>query len=540
MLKIKETTVPATTPSHALEDNLISRVTLGDTLHRSARKFQGKIALIEGEQRVSYTQLDADSNRFAYHLLARGLKPGDKVAMVCGNSIAFMVAAYGILKAGLVWVPVNIMLNVDDVRYAVEHAEARLLILDDQFHAKLLPVARQLGLPVLVCETAGGPALPQDELQTLAQALRDQPVTLPEVIIDDRDLALIMYTSGTTGRSKGAMHSHRSVHSALVSNIAAFGNTPSDVFSCFLPLFHCAQFGTAATALLTGSSVVIQRGFDATAYLDAVHRHRITMMSGLPLMYAAILNHPERARHDLTSLRLCVYAMAPMPAPMLRRLMAEICPNFSLGSGQTEIWPVTQYFAPDQQLLRQGNCWGQPCLVNETAIMDDEGNLLGPGQVGEIVHRGPNIMLGYYKDPEATARARRFGWHHTGDLGLWDEDGQLYFKDRMKDMIKTGGENVPSIKVEEVLLRHPAVANAAVVGLPHALWSEAVTAFVTLKPGAVCDADALLAHCREHLASFEVPKHITVLDQLPATATGKIQKHVLRGDYRTLFDDSVE
>jgi long-chain acyl-CoA synthetase len=197
---------------------------------------------------------------------------------------------------------------------------------------------------------------------------------------------------------------------------------------------------------------------------------------------------------------------------------------------------MTQYFAPDQQLLRSGNCWGRPCMVNETAIMDDDGRLLGPGELGEIVHRGPNVMLGYYKDPDATAQARRFGWHHTGDLGMWDEAGQLQFKDRKKDMIKTGGENVPSVKVEEVLLRHPAVANAAVVGLPHLRWVEAVAAFVCLKPDAVCDQATLQAHCREHLAGFEAPKYIAILDRLPMTATGKIQKHLLRSANQSLFD----
>jgi long-chain acyl-CoA synthetase len=271
--------------------------------------------------------------------------------------------------------------------------------------------------------------------------------------------------------------------------------------------------------------------------LDALARERITHMFGLPLMYAALLVHPQR---DLSALRLCLYAMAPMPEPLLKRLIAEVCPNFALGSGQTEIFPMTQYFAPDQQLWRTGNCWGQPAIVNETAVMDDTGKLLGPGQIGEIVHRGPNVMLGYYKDPQATANARRFGWHHTGDLGMWDADGQLQFKDRIKDMIKTGGENVPSIKVEEVLLRHPAVANAAVVGLPHAHWIEAVAAFVCLKPDAQVDAQvdsaALQAHCREHLAGFEVPKVITVLDKLPMTATGKVQKHVLRTANQSLFD----
>jgi long-chain acyl-CoA synthetase len=175
-------------------------------------------------------------------------------------------------------------------------------------------------------------------------------------------------------------------------------------------------------------------------------------------------------------------------------------------------------------------------MVNEVAIMDDDGRLLPNGEVGEIVHRGPNVMLGYYKDPEATAETRRFGWHHTGDLGLIDKDGQLLFIDRKKDMIKTGGENVPSIKVEEVLLRHPSVANAAAVGLPHPHWSEAVAAFVIPKPGAERDAASLTEHCRKYLGGFEVPKHIAFLDAFPMTPTGKIQKNILRREHSGLFE----
>lgn len=213
----------------------------------------------------------------------------------------------------------------------------------------------------------------------------------------------------------------------------------------------------------------------------------------------------------------------------------KVCPKFALGSGQAEIFPMTMYFHPDEQLRRFGNYWGQPCIVNELAIMDADGTLLGRGEVGEIVHRGPNVMLGYYKDPEATAQARRFGWHHTGDLGMLDDNGQLLFKDRMKDMIKTGGENVASVKVEEVLLRHPAVANAAVVGVPHPQWGEAIAAFVVLKPGAECDGAALQRHCRDHLAGFEVPKHVGLIEKMPTTSTGKIQKHVLGGEHQELF-----
>lgn len=515
----------------AIEENLLNRITLGDTLHRSARKFGERTALIEGPQRMTYAQLDAATNQFAHHLLASGLSAGDKVAMICNNSIQFLIAAYGILKAGMVWVPVNTMLAAGDMRYILEHAEAALVVVDDQLYANpaLREVFDQLQLPVRLCELAGRAGF------SVMDSLGGMPATLPEAIIDERDLAMIVYTSGTTGRPKGAMHSHRSVYSALVSNIANLGVHSTDVFSGILPLFHCAQFALAASVLTAGAGMTLQRGFDPTALLDTLERDRVTVMFGLPLMYGALLAHPQRSRRKLASLRLCVYAMAPMAQPLLRRLIEELCPNFALGSGQTEIFPMTMYFAPDEQLRRFGNYWGQPCIVNELAIMDADGTLLERGQIGEIVHRGPNVMLGYYKDPEATAQVRRFGWHHTGDLGMIDPDGQLLFKDRMKDMIKTGGENVPSVKVEEVLLRHPAVANAAVVGLPHPQWGEGIAAFVVLKPGAECDGPTLQRHCREHLAGFEVPKHVGLIAQMPTTSTGKIQKHVLRAANQDLF-----
>ncbi len=519
----------------AREANLLNRIALGDTLHKSARKYGVKTALIEGAQRTSYVELDEASNQFAHHLLAQGLGPGDKVAMLCNNSAQFLIAAYGILKAGLVWVPINTMLAPADVGYILEHAEAKLVVLDQQLYAgnALRAVLDALALPVRLC---GPDGVADNTLrQALRQALRGMPSTLPSVLIDARELALIMYTSGTTGRPKGAMHSHLSVHSALLSNIGTLGVLASDVFTCILPMFHCAQFALVGSALTAGSSMLIQRGFDPGALLDALARERVTVMVGLPLMYGALLQHPARAQRDLSALRLCVYAMAPMAQPLLRRLIAELCPQFALGSGQTEIFPMTMYFPPEQQLQRFGNYWGQPCMVNELAIMDADGELLAPGQVGEIVHRGPNVMLGYYKDPQASANARRHGWHHTGDLGMIDADGQLLFKDRIKDMIKSGGENVASLKVEEVLLRHPAVANAAVVGVPHPLWGEGVAAFVVLKDGAQCDATTLDLHCRAHLAGFEVPKHIDLIAALPSTSTGKIQKHVLRAAHQALF-----
>lgn len=510
----------------------ISRVTLGDVVHRSARRFGERTALIEGEHRLSYRALDAASNRFAHHLLGLGLAKGARVGMLCNNSTQMVIAMLGIQKAGLVWVPINTALAVDAIGYILAHAEVRHVVIDTALHVK--PELRELlqatDVSPLLCVLDGD--TPPPGIPTVQQAVAQGPETLPDVDIDSTDLALIMYTSGTTGRQKGVMHSHASVHSVLLSNMVEWGSSPerADVWSSVLPLFHCGQHTVLMSALSVGGAVVVLRGFDPGAMLAAIERHRITVAVGLPMMYGALLAHPQRAIRDLSSLRLCVYAMAPMSRTLLLRLLDEFCPSFALVSGQTEMYPGATIFEASEQRKRFGSYWGVGTLVNEVAVMGDGGELLAPGQVGEIVFRGPNVMLGYYKDPEATANAQRFGWHHSGDLGRMDDDGQLIFLDRLKDMVKSGGENVPSIKVEEVLLRHPGVMNAAVVGLPHEHWGEAITAFVTRRPDAPADFDeaALTAHCKEHLGGFEVPKQIIFLAALPMTSTGKIQKFELR------------
>jgi long-chain acyl-CoA synthetase len=281
--------------------------------------------------------------------------------------------------------------------------------------------------------------------------------------------------------------------------------------------------------------MALMRGFDPVACMDAIVRDKLTVFVGLPLMYQAILDHPRRKEFDLSGLRCCIYTMAPMGRPLLERALKDLCPNFVLSSGQTEMYPATTMSRPEVQLDRFGNYWGESLIVNETAIMDDAGNLLPRGEIGELVHRGPNVMMGYYKDPKATEEARKFGWHHTGDLALIDDNGEVLFLDRKKDMIKSGGENVASVKIEETLLAHPAVQNAAVVGLPHPQWGEAVSAFVKLKPGAQASEAEIAEHCRRSLGGFQVPKLVRILEEMPMTATGKLRKVELRQAYGDHF-----
>ena len=515
----------------------IGRIALGDLIGRAARTCGDEIALVDDDVRLTYRALDEESDRFARYLLAQGLQRGERVAMVCVNSYRFVIAMFGIHKAGLVWVPINTMLAPSDIAYVAEHAEAKLALIDAPLYAnEPLRKALEAVVPRIVIVPFGDE--PVDRGATDFDAARAaQPTGELDVDVNERDLALIMYTSGTTGRPKGVMHTHLSVFTAALSNLADLPLRRGEATPLLLPMFHCATHAIMLTGMLVGARGIVFRGFDPVRMMSAFEREHVTFAFLLPAMWSAILDHPERGKFDLSSLRLGLYAMAPISEPLRRRLIAEICPNFQLSSGQTEMYPATVVFRPDEQLRRFGNYWGTSTPVNETAIMDDEGNLLEHGQVGEIVHRGPNVMEGYFKDPEATAAARRHGWHHTGDLGMFDQDGQLLFVDRKKDLIKSGGENVASVKVEAVLLAHPAVASAGVVGVPHEHWGEAVVAFVALKANTSATEEELIAHCRERLGGFETPKAIRILDRLPMTATGKVQKHELRAAHSEIFSE---
>ncbi|MDE2062789.1 MAG: AMP-binding protein [Bradyrhizobium sp.] len=513
----------------------IGRVTIGDLLKRGAARFPDRTAVTDGARRVTFNELERDANRFANYLVARGLKPGDKISSICNNSVEFVKALFGIHRAGLVWVPINTMLGPADMNYILDHAEVRFALIDDNLYGQpdRRAALQKRGAHLIAVDLAGTSAAAG--LESFNDLLKGQSEIEPEIDIDDRDLAMIIYTSGTTSRPKGAMHSHLGVVMAVMSNAIEMQLDRDDGITGQFPLFHCAGHVLLLSYLSVGGRMALMRGFDPVACMEAIVRDKLTVFVGLPLMYQAILDHPRRKEFDLTGLRTCIYTMAPMGRPLLERAMADLCPNFVLSSGQTEMYPATTMSRPEVQLQRFGNYWGESLIVNETAIMDDSGNLLPRGQPGELVHRGPNVMMGYYKDPQATEQARKFGWHHTGDLALIDENGEVLFLDRKKDMIKSGGENVASVRIEEILLAHPAVQNAAVVGLPHPQWGEAVSAFIKLKPGVNADEAELLEHCRKNLGGFQVPKFIKVLDQMPMTATGKLRKVELRQAFAEHF-----
>jgi long-chain acyl-CoA synthetase len=525
-----------------IRDNLIQRVAVGDIFRRLAATSGDKTAVVEfrGGERVQLThsQLNQSLNRFVRAMRENGFQKGDRIALLCLNSIEFIIALYGCAKGGFVAIPVNPGLSPKQIAYILEHAQASCLIADDQ----LVPVADQAlaGLSNITHKIAlpvTGSSFSNDytDLNLIMEGKDDSEIE--DVVIEDRDTFEILYTSGTTADPKGVMVSHLSVFIMSLTNVIEMNLHKGFHLLNLLPLFHCAQQTFTTSCLHTAGQVVVMRAFEPGTMLKTIEENKIQVIFCLPAMYRALLDHPRIKETDLSSVEKCVYAMTPMDQRTLSEAIKVFGADFLLGTGQTECFPSTNTFHPEWQLKKSGNYWGESALTLDTAVMDDNGNLLPPNQVGEIVWRGPAVMNGYLKNPEATEATRLHGWHHSGDLGYFDDDRLLAFVDRKKDMIKSGGENVPSIKVERTILADPRVAAVCVVGLPHEKWIEAVTAFVEPAPGAQITEEEILSLCSSELGKFEIPKKIIFVKELPKTSTGKLQKHIIRKQYSNLYQE---
>ena len=525
--------------SENIEKNLIDRVAMGDLFRRRASSAPLSDALIEyrnGKRLcLSYLQLNQSLNKVAHALHSLGVQPGDRVALAGLNSIEFSLAIYGCMKGGYVVVPLNHLQSTNDLSYTINHCEARAVIVEDSLVEKFesikpaLPsVDHWVSISINDIQNPDGYL----DFQSLIDSAPDNEIT--NVKINDRDPLQILYTSGTTSKPKGVETSHLALFINTLAAAIELGVQPKMSGSSVMPMFHCAQHLVTTTLMHVGGKAIIFRSFDPKTFLEAIEAEKIQFIFLLPLMWKALLDVPEIDNYDLSSVSVGMYGMAPMDQPSLERLKARFNCPFVLASGQTEMTPLATVFH-DVWPEKKGNYWGEGILTTDQAVMNDEGQLLPDGEIGEIVWRAPSVMNGYYKDPVATAEASKFDWHHSGDLGYFDEDHQLLFVDRKKDMIKTGGENVPSVKVERVIMAHPAVAATTVIGLPHPHWTEAVTAFVILRPNMSPTEADIIQSCRSELGSYELPKRVIFLPNLPTTATGKFLKTPLREKYAELY-----
>ncbi len=521
----------------ALEHNLIDRVSVGDIPTRVAELFPERPAIIDGKRSVCYRELNEQANRLGHALLGLGLESQTVVAVMAQNSAELLVTYFACAKAGLICSPVNLALGGEGIIYCLKDARARVLIVEEALADAAQPLLEHLpDLDHVYWIGDDAHAGVPKSAGTFAELISFGSVEEVEALVHDRDPVQLLYTSGTTAAPKGVLTSHLAVTLTALSSALTSRMSHEETILVNLPLFHCALLNSITIPTLTvGGTAVLVKGFEPAEAAELIERHRVSLTVLLPVMYGALLADPKIRQRDLSSVTRAVYAMAPMPEERLKAIH-EMFPNADvvLGSGQTEFTPPTCFQRPEHQWSKAAS-WGTATAMTRIAIMDDAGHLLPRGQIGEIVYRGPQVMNGYLNLPDKTEESFKHGWFHSGDIAWMDEDGAVWFTDRKKDVIKTGGENVASVEIERCLMEHAAVAEAAVIGLPHPRWGEAVTAAVVLKAGTSVDEGALIEHCRQHLSAFKVPKAIDFVEEFPRTGTGKIQKHVMRKEMETLY-----
>jgi long-chain acyl-CoA synthetase len=515
---------------------------LASVLEQQVRLLPDRTAVTCRDVNITYGELNARAAQIAAGLVALGISPGDHVALSCPNVPWFPMAYYGILKAGAVVVPLNVLLKPREIAYHLRDCQAKaLLAFEGTPELPMAQMARagcdEAGCPTLVVMTID-PAAPSPVSPALpiGALMHGQSVTFDTRPRRPDDTAVILYTSGTTGQPKGAELTHANMTMNAIASREMFapagrGGLEQDVYLVTLPLFHStAQTCQMNAGLHAGGRLVLLPRFEPAAVLETMAREKANLWIGVPTMYWTLLKYAESTKIDpgpvAEHLHLCVSGGAPMPVDVLQRFERTFGVRVLEGYGLSETSPVA-CFNQMHRPSKPGTV-GLPIFGVEIHCVDERDTPVAPGERGEVVIRGPNIMKGYYNRPEATAEAMRGGWFHTGDIGTIDADGYVAIVDRKKDMILRGGFNVYPRELEEVIMTHPAVSLVAIIGVPDDRLGEEVKAFIVLKPGATPTEADLLAWCREQFAAYKYPRQIEFRDALPVGATGKIIKRELR------------
>lgn len=499
------------------------RNTISDVIRRSALRMGDAPALDFADRSWSFRTLDQAVDRVAAQLLALGLKRGERVGAYGRNSDGYLILFLGCARAGVVHVPINYALTETELAYIVDQSGARALIYDAFLAGNAEKMRGKPGLDFIGTFGIGG------DIDVLAVATAADVIAPVEVEQDENDLVQITYTSGTTAMPKGAMMTHRAQMHEYVSCANDLELSRGDRWLAALPLYHTAQMHCfTLPALMLGAFTVLIEAPLPELVLDLIERHKITSFFAPPTVWISLLRHPDFATRDLGLLKNVYYGASIMPVPVLQELRERLDGARAFNCyGQSEIGPLATVLRPEEHDARPASA-GKPVLNVQTRVVDENMHDVAPGVQGEIVHRSPQLLLGYWNKPEETAEAFEGGWFHSGDIGVLDEEGYLFVVDRVKDIIKSGGSMIASREVEEVLFTHPSVSEVAVVGLPDPKWIEAVTAVVVLRDGHTGDEQALIAHAREKLAPFKVPKKVIFVDNLPRNTAGKLLKRELR------------
>jgi fatty-acyl-CoA synthase len=516
----------------------VRRNTLGDLLTRTRERVPNKFAIAYNRMRLTYSELDDLVNQTAHAFIADGMKKGDMIAVISKNSLDFVIVNFALARIGAVMIPLNYMLTSQDVKYVINHAGVCGFLSAVEFAAVLDTAAGSRAIRFRYLMDYPLDKSVPDELKSwksLAVERKDQSTEFIDADIDDESLAHVLYTSGTESRPKGVMLTHKSIVSEYVSCIVSGEMAENDVCIHALPLYHSAQLHCfLGPSIYLGSSGIILESAKPDVILETVEKEKITQLFCPPTVWISLLRHPDFNKRDLSSLEKCYYGAAIMPMEVLKELSVRLPQaRFFNFYGQTEVAPLATVLKPEDQMRKLGSA-GKPSLNVQTKIVDENDVEVPRGVIGEIVHRTPHAMKGYLFDPEKTEEAFRNGWFHSGDLGVMDEEGYITIVDRKKDMIKTGGINVSSREVEEVIYQLDGVSEVAVISIPDPYWIEAVMAIIVPKKGANLTKGDVLNFCKNHLSKFKVPKYIEFADELPKNPSGKLLKRTLREMYKEL------
>jgi fatty-acyl-CoA synthase len=494
---------------------------LGFQLTRRATLSPARTALTFRDEQWTYAELNQLVNRVANGLHALGVNPGDRVGFLGLNHPRFFFTLFATAKLGAIFVPLNFRLTGPELTFIIGDAGLHTLVYEEHFASIIDEIRADLPVRELVC---GSPQQGVRSFEDLQHDQRDADLDYP---VEGNDIAWIMYTSGTTGRPKGAMLTHDNILWNNINASLAYDGLAEDRTLAVAPLFHIGGLNvTPIGSLWKGASVVVEQMFEPGLVLELIEKHRITTMFGVPAMFLFMAQHPDFATRDLSSLRMLVVGGAPVPEKLIKTYEARGVPMLQ-GYGLTETAPFSCFLPPEMALAKQGSAGIAP-FFGEVKCVDENGHTVPDGERGEIVAKGPNVMKGYWNRPDATAEVLVDGWFHTGDIGKRDEDGYFYILDRKKDMIISGGENVYPAEIEDALYQHPAIKEVAVIGVTHPRWGETVRAVVVVKEGETLTEADVIEFTQGKLARFKQPKSVIFTDMLPRNPAGKVVKFELR------------
>jgi fatty-acyl-CoA synthase len=497
-----------------------------EMLNRSARRFPNKIAIIDDEKRISYCLLQDRVKNLAGWFQSKGIKKGEKVALLLYNSIEFTECFYALAKIGAVCVPVNFRLQKLEFEYILNNSDAKMLVAHPDFVHVIDQMLEHLPRveDVIITDSPAESNSPYYSYQSIF----DNAYNLQLEEIKDTDDFIIVYTSGTTGKPKGAVLTHKNVFMNAVNMDLECGLTKDEVQIITTPLFHIGGISALTMLMVVGGTSVLHRKFDPMHILETFEKEKVTYSFMVPSMWNILLEVPNFKDFNVDSIRIICTAAASTPLELKKKLMKNF-PNAGVYDtfGHTETSASTATLKASDSLLKTGSV-GLPYSNVEVRVVDENMMDVLPGEVGEIVYRGPTTMKEYYKNPEGTQEALRGGWLHSGDLVKFDEDGYITVVDRKKDMIISGGENIYPKEIEEVLYTHPDILEAAVVGVPDAKWGETVKAYVVMRKGKSLSEQEVVDYCTERIARYKKPHYVEFIDELPKNASGKILKTALR------------